>query len=112
MNKEEQSSSPIGNNGFNLDELVKKIDARIAELEEEEKKEKEQNKNNGVISPTVIEEKSIESISSVEEEIQRINQELDDHYSPKLEKHEVKDKRVIEDITDDQFFDDFFNDEE
>ena len=112
MNKEEQSSSPIGNNGFNLDELVKKIDARIAELEEEEKKEKEQNTNNGVISPTVIEEKSIESISSVEEEIQRINQELDDHYSPKLEKHEVKDKRVIEDITDDQFFDDFFNDEE
>ena len=31
-------------NGFNIDDLVKKIDAKIAELEEEEKKENENNK--------------------------------------------------------------------
>ena len=35
------SSTPGG--GFNIDELVKKIDDRIAELEEEEKREKEKN---------------------------------------------------------------------
>ena len=34
----------VPDNGFNIDDLVKKIDAKIAELEEEEKKENENNK--------------------------------------------------------------------
>lgn len=35
-------TSSGGNGGFNIDELVKKIDAKIAEIEEEEKRQKEQ----------------------------------------------------------------------
>ena len=34
--------SPVGGGGLNVDDLVKRIDAKIAELEEEEKREKEQ----------------------------------------------------------------------
>ena len=34
-------SSSSNDSGFNVDDLVKRIDAKIAELEEEEKKEKE-----------------------------------------------------------------------
>ncbi|MDD5979904.1 MAG: type IV secretory system conjugative DNA transfer family protein [bacterium] len=40
INNDMPSSDP----GFNIDDLVKKIDAKIAELEEDEKKEKENNK--------------------------------------------------------------------
>ena len=36
------SSSSSNDSGFNVDDLVKRIDAKIAELEEEEKKEKEE----------------------------------------------------------------------
>ena len=38
------NSTSTSDNGFNIDDLVKKIDAKIAELEEEEKKENENNK--------------------------------------------------------------------
>ena len=38
------NSTSAPDNGFNIDDLVKKIDAKIAELEEEEKKENENNK--------------------------------------------------------------------
>ena len=38
------SNNIAPDNGFNIDDLVKKIDAKIAELEEEEKKENENNK--------------------------------------------------------------------
>ena len=38
------NSNSTSDNGFNIDDLVKKIDAKIAELEEEEKKENEANK--------------------------------------------------------------------
>ena len=65
--------------GLNVDDLVKRIDAKIAELEEEERKEKEQ------------QEKAKSAVTKVEE---------------------VKDEKFdINEITDDQFFDDFFNDE-
>ena len=65
--------------GLNVDDLVKRIDAKIAELEEEERKEKEQ------------QEKAKSAVTKVEE---------------------IKDEKFdINEITDDQFFDDFFNDE-
>jgi len=65
--------------GLNVDDLVKRIDAKIAELEEEERKEKEQ------------QEKMKNSVTKVEE---------------------VKEEKFdINEVTDDQFFDDFFNDE-
>ena len=83
---------PVGNifdnkpnqGGLNVDDLVKRIDAKIAELEAEEKAEKEAQAKK---QETKVEEKPI--------------------VKPKEEKKFKK-----EEITDDQFFDDFFADED
>ena len=55
------------NGGFNVDDLVKRIDAKIAELEEEERREKEKEEQNKIIdiSPTMLEKDDL----PVEEEI-------------------------------------------
>ena len=74
-------SSLFGGPNNNIDDLVKRIDAKIAELEEEERKEKE-------------EQEKKKKESEVKKEIK------------------VEDKKFDEnEITDDQFFDDFFNDD-
>ena len=76
--------------GFNVDDLVKRIDAKIAELEEEERQEKAklEQENKSVIDTSFtgpIESKVVET---------------------------AKDSNTIKNgITDDQFFDDFFFDE-
>ncbi len=75
---------------FDVDDLVKKIDAKIAELEKEEQMEKEKAKENK-------NEKIEESTDDVKDNT--IKKEL-----PKEEKKEEKYQ-----VTDDQFFDDFFD---
>ena len=69
----------------NFDEIVKKIDAKIAELEEEERQEK-------------LKEEQQKQEKKVEEEIN-------------IEKEEPTTFKQ-EEVTDDQFFDDFFADDE
>lgn len=81
---------PKPNGGLDVDDLVKRIDAKIAELEEEERKEKEEQKGKSVSSKSNIVEEIKEPIL-VEEKPTKFN---------------------ANEITDDQFFDDFFNDEE
>jgi type IV secretion system protein VirD4 len=88
--------SPSNGGGFNVDDLVKRIDAKIAELEEEERQEQaklEQEKNNKV--DTKIESNTVipqqESVNTTIKENTSINNNTG--------------------ITDDQFFDDFFSDE-
>ena len=88
--------SPSNGGGFNVDDLVKRIDAKIAELEEEERQEQaklDQEKNNKV--DTKIESNTVipqqESVSATIHENTSINNNTG--------------------ITDDQFFDDFFSDE-
>ena len=76
-----KESSPL-----NVDDLVKRIDAKIAELEEEERLEKEKNK--------VVESEKIENISEI-----------------KTDNESSENEKMDDFITDDQFFDDFFNDE-
>lgn len=71
------------NGGLNVDELVKRIDAKIAELEEEEKREKEEQASRAKVSTKT---------------------EVEHTEEPK--------KFDLNEVTDDQFFDDFFNDEE
>ena len=73
----------------NLDDLVKRIDAKIAELEEEERREKEANAKSEKKEP----------ISS------------DKHSDSPVKEIPSNDSKVNSDITDDQFFDDFFNDD-
>jgi type IV secretion system protein VirD4 len=72
--------------GFNVDDIVKRIDAKIAELEEEERQEKQKKTQN-------IEEKKKANEKQKEPAVVDM---------PKEKKE----------ITDDQFFDDFFCDDE
>lgn len=76
--------------GFNVDDIVKRIDARIAELEAEERREKEKKEQEKKIDTT--ENKSKPLLVA----------------EPKVVDMPKKNK----DITDDQFFDDFFCDDE
>ena len=77
---------------FNIDELIKRIDSKIAELEKEEEEE-----NKKKLSQVTVDEKQ-DNLSNL--------------FENKIEK-EVK-ETVSNDnsITDDQFFDDFFYDED
>ena len=89
------SSNPFGesskpsNSSFNIDEMVKRIDAKIAELEEEEKKEQEESK---------------ETKPENAEEQHNDNTGIDEVIKP--EKEVVSNNHGV---TDDQFFDDFFS---
>ena len=86
------STNSTGENDFDVDELVKRIDAKIAELEEEERKEQEKNQNDNV---SVVDTNN--------------TLENSDFNSLDLPKTETKTNDLG--ITDDQFFDDFFDDE-
>ncbi len=89
---------PFKEDSFDIDALVKRIDAKIAELEEEERQEqlaKAQGEKEK-INDSVIESQTSAVLQSKE---------------PKIELKEEENK-VINGITDDQFFDDFFNDED
>ena len=82
---------------FDIDELVKKIDAKIAEIEEEEKREKEKNAENNIQPEEKVEEtkpdvNSINSIHEVKEEPKNNKIELD-----------------TESEDEEDFFDDFFD---
>ena len=79
------NAQPNNKTPFNVDDLVKRIDAKIAELEEEERREKEE------------QAKKEKQEQTKEEEVK-----------------EVSKPKTIEtrEITDDQFFDDFFSDDE
>lgn len=102
MPKKDNHSESKGmpSKGFDVDELVKRIDAKIAELEEEEKREQEamkkQNKEN---------QESIKNSDIKDAEIEEIK---DTKIPSIMERQKIDEK----DITDDQFFDDFFCDED
>lgn len=85
----QENNSKPSSGGFNVDDLVKRIDAKIAELEEEERQEQarlqQENKNKAETKNEII-----NNVANVEE-------------------HSADNKNTT-DITDDQFFDDFFAD--
>ena len=93
------SSSPF-QGGYNIDDMVKRIDAKIAELEAEEKEEelKKKEEKETVISPTETKEEVNNIITD-----DKLNNSSDNNLS--IKGNDTKD------ITDDQFFDDFFSDE-
>ena len=130
---------PSNNGGFNVDDLVKRIDAKIAELEEEERLEKEaeekakqtssvEEENNKEEIPDNIPENPIISEAKDENPINIDNEKVDvkepiaeenkndlEYTKEEVEQPEVHDDKVVENdksITDDQFFDDFFNEDE
>ena len=112
-----------GGDGLNVDELVKRIDAKIAELEEEERKEKEKmnskpsDKADTNLMPPVFD--SIKSnVSEPKEEFSKNDAQNEVQEKPmiteiKIAKHEDKiEPKPKHSITEDQFFDDFFSDDE
>lgn len=133
--------NPFGGGEVDVDDLLKKIDAKIAELEAEEKAEQEKNKNIEIFdnktSDQVIKdfENELETLKeqpinnndiellnmdnnvidnkprTFNEIMEKNNKSLDDVIDTPITK-EV-DSNVIKNntITDDQFFDDFFQDE-
>lgn len=92
MNNDSKPSS----GGFNVDDLVKRIDAKIAELEEEERQEKAklESQNNSIETKEIKETNTNVKAKEVNEN----------------ERYETE-KKNKNGITDDQFFDDFFFDE-
>lgn len=126
------SASSMGNSSadkpasmpFDLDELTRKIDAKIAELEKEEEMEKERNLKETLENDKPIESKT-ESISFqefvplketpdsiVSAENKKSNEILSDKNNENsLEETKTDFFNDEIDINDDQFFDDFFDDE-
>ena len=109
------NSNPKPNNSFNVDDLVKRIDAKIAELEAEEAREAEENKAK---KENTVAEDFIEDVSLFGDDEKTSDKKGFDDSVNDFDIEEVKEDIVdkFEDvdndgITDDQFFDDFFNDE-
>ncbi len=125
-------AAPSG--GLNVDDLVKRIDAKIAELEEEERKEKEEQEKKAKeakkalenASETKIEKESIKTDSSevIQKEKQLEKTESDQSIQEEKQPEKSESQPTIQEekkpvekieqkkITDDQFFDDFFFDGE
>ncbi len=93
--------APKMNDSFNVDDLVKRIDAKIAELEAEEEKEKQEQLK---LSESQKSDKSNDDNDDliVVDDSEDVVDDIDD----KVDITDIDDKG----ITDDQFFDDFFSD--
>lgn len=101
----EQTSS-VSKESFNVDELVKKIDEKIAELEEEEKLEKEKAQQKLPKEKQIIE---IEPISNKEKEFDKEKQTSNPTDNKDIKLNEEPFVNYTKGISDDQFFDDFFD---
>ena len=101
-------SNPFGpsnnkNNSFDIDEMVKRIDAKIAELEEEERQENAKKVENKSESKTI----DNKQIPDVDTKVTPQNNAVEISKEPVTEsKNNSNDS-----VTDDQFFDDFFSDD-
>jgi type IV secretion system protein VirD4 len=100
---------PSGNEGFNVDDLVKRIDAKIAELEEEERKEAEEKaqKETQESSPSeaVIE---ADDSNNIVDNIKQVENREESNTAFSDDKNNLQNNNSV---TDDQFFDDFFGDD-
>ena len=105
---------------LNVEDIIKKIDAKIAEIEEEEKKQAElekQSKSNKTIVSSEQEdneddkEEIFEDKEPAEEKQEEISKEIKipekEEEKPIIHKDKIPE---VNDISDDQFFDDFFDD--
>ena len=88
---------------FDVDELVKKIDAKIAELEEEEKKNKEQE----LTTPKLKEEQVQQATPIVTSPVVNSNVNANTNTNTNINDLELSDDDL--ELSDDDFFDDFFD---
>ena len=123
LNSPSPSPSP-SDSSFNVDELVKRIDAKIAELEEEERQEKEKEKAKTidvpaeptptpVTAPTPAPVVDTPTPAPVKEETQVVPAEKE---TPSININDLSKETATTPVAtkedDDAFFDDFFSDEE
>lgn len=118
--REEVAVLPKASDDYNIadvdiDDLVRKIDAKIAELEKEEATTKKEEKP--VATPPIIEAAPKKEETSIEKDIEAtINEIFGSSQTPKVPAPKPEPKPlnstqniyIDEDIDDDQFFDDFF----
>lgn len=103
-----RSSSESDNNmnsSVDIDDLVKKIDKKIAELEEEERLEKEKRKKEEKTNSNIIEEAKVEKIAEVSKP-EKLEDKID---NDKVEKKQQISLELDDEDDDDEFFDDFFD---
>lgn len=147
-NKMFETTPTVGDNDskFDIDSLIKRIDAQIAELEKKEKAEAEKEANEVKLEepniamnpkptfiPETIEEPKVDIVPTYEtlDTIDMFNEELPSKATNQIETfndllnekpQETKkeeptivnidnDSKIVEEVTDDQFYDDFFLDE-
>ena len=105
MRKPNNNSGMFDGGGMDIDSLVKKIDAKIAELEKEEQEEKAKQKN---INQQVVDYDKLDTttVERFDDFFKKDNNKVREE--PKV----VVDKdSVVGDNNDDEYFDDFFNQE-
>ncbi len=108
--KQEEDDDDLG---FDVDELVKKIDAKIAELEEEEKRQKQaESAKNDLDNTAKIESKSdvkpINSINNIYEE-NDVKKAVPAGINEQAKNTSASSLNLDDDSDDDDFFDDFFD---
>lgn len=116
------SSNPFGgnpfmnnqDNGINLDDVVKRIDAKIAELEAEEAASKEsedwsfdEQKDIPKVIDEIKDNNEVNDVEVLEDNSTKANIEKSEVDNSKVEASKTKDE-----VTDDEFFDDFWSDGE
>lgn len=105
----QKSTSPKDDGlGFDVDELMKKIDAKIAELEEEEKENaaKEKAAKEQTVSPKKEAAKEEKPASSP---VVSSKPEVKEAPTKDEKENNISENLVLEDEDDDEFFDDFFD---
>ncbi len=116
----ESPFAPSGGSSVDIDDLVKKIDQKIAELEEEERKEKEaqekrEKETKNIEKTSEQKEKNEKKETSEEENI--VEAKIEAPKSTEKNYHNVEKERATkppiyiedEEDDDDEFFDDFFD---
>lgn len=114
----EKNNKDVPNGGLNIDDLVKRLDEKIAELEAEEAAEKAKQKAEQKVIEPIIEEKTknnqeleIESDNFEEKVKEQKEQNKEELEKPKI--NVDADSIIVDDnVKDDEFFDDFFGEDE
>lgn len=98
--------------GFNIDDLVKKIDAKIAEIEKEEENTKKLEEQKATPFEELIETKAQENKEIIDTRAEEVKEPINTEAVKEAPKTEIPVSNMYENNTnDDDFFDDFFSDD-
>ncbi|MEG1495157.1 MAG: type IV secretory system conjugative DNA transfer family protein [Bacilli bacterium] len=105
--KPSQSSSSAGDDAFDVDSFMKKLDIKMAEMEAEEKRNNENNKSATPIPPKE-ETPVVSNNPTISEVISTVTKSQPE--GSLVHEENIK-APIADDIPDDKFFDDFFDDD-